>query len=161
MIAIGKYRAVVEASCINMTSTGKDQLCVTFRILPDNNHAGESIMAYLYFTDKALDKTRESLTTLGWDPAGNGWDVGQLHERSTLVGNEAMITVEHETYDGTTRARIAWINPPSGGFEMPNRLDDSGLSSLTNKLRQKDGISGDMPIAPKKEVAVDMDDVPF
>lgn len=129
----GTHRVKVKAHALGRTSTGKEQLAVTFE-----NDAGEHITAYLYFTEKTLDRTMETLTeVLGWNAEQDDHRIDALHESDTLVGNECEIVVEDDTYDGKTRPRVKWINALGGGSVLKEQMDATAAQSFANTLRRR------------------------
>jgi hypothetical protein len=58
-------------------------------------------------SDKSRDYAVKALMTVGF----TGTDWAEFNGVGCLDGREVMITVENETYNGKTRAKVKWINP--------------------------------------------------
>lgn len=82
-----------------------------------------------YVTEKTFDRFCEMLTAIGYAGDEPFSDEG-LADGSALRGNLCQITVEHEEYDGVTRARVAWVNANnSTGGVSHNTMADLGLAT--------------------------------
>ena len=106
------------------------QVCVTFEILrgPD---AGQRISWMGYFTDKSTKRTLEALRICGFE----GDDLDKFADQHPT--NEVQIVIEHETYDGKARAKVAWVNDPTfgGGMKMENALTGGELRKFGVKFK--------------------------
>jgi hypothetical protein len=110
---------------------------------------GKSIAWFGSFaSQESTDITLKTLRTMGWDgksPLGipdgkNGCIVG-------LGGNEVLIVVQHQTYDGETRAKVAFVNPV-GGMGFKNPLDGGALSKLNDRVRRHIGATAPRTAGP-------------
>ena len=77
---------------------------VKFRT-PGAEDFGE-VFGNFYLTEKAAPSTVEKIASMGY--AGD--DLSELSDGTKLRGNVVQITVEHDTYQETTRARVGWVN---------------------------------------------------
>ena len=59
-----------------------------------------------YMSEKAIEHTCKKIAAMGF----RGDDLNELAGGETLLGKLCQITVEHEEYDGTTRARVGFVN---------------------------------------------------
>lgn len=93
---------VVKLTAIEETESqaGNDMLNATFKVVK-----GESTGATLYdnfvLTEKALWKLQSFLTAIGMKADGK-----VVIDLDKLIGKTCIVEVEHEEYDGKTRARI-------------------------------------------------------
>jgi hypothetical protein len=89
----------------------------------------------------------------------------------TLEGidlNEVEVTVEHDTYNDKTRAKIAWVNAlGTGGVAMKSKLDGAEKKSALSrhkgnflKLQKAQGVAPAKP-SSKPSTAQQKDDIPF
>lgn len=88
---------------------------VSFEVL-NGPQAGQKISAFLYFGEKSAVRSMESLRACGF----TGDDIDKFSDQAPDI--ECQIVVEHETYEGKTRAKVKWINKAGGGafsFEKP------------------------------------------
>lgn len=137
----GKYRARAREWDLGMTGTGKEQLAIAFDFL---DHPGESMTAYLYFTDETLDRTIKAMRDMGW--TGN-----DLENITDLDRNEVTVVVEaEEDLEGKMRPRIKWING-SGGLALKQALDPNQRKAFAARMKAKvlmaDRNAGRAPVA--------------
>ena len=113
MIATGSYRAIgVSASLEKSPDKGTEGVRVTIR-LEEGSDKGAQIDWVGWLTDKTLARTAESLALMGYD--------GENLE--TVRSKAFVVVIEHEAFtrnngESATRARVAWINDPTGGGRM-------------------------------------------
>lgn len=91
-------------------STGADQLFVAFQ----TDHG--LITAYMQLSDKVtktgktiIEYTVDKLRACGF----KGSSFGELEDGTALRGNEALVEVIHDTYEGKTTAKVNWIRDPN------------------------------------------------
>lgn len=125
----GTHRVRVVSHVLGRSSTGTPHVSVKFE---DVN--GDRITWYGYLTEKAMERTVATLGILGWDPVEHNGMVDSLNGTDLLVGNEAEIVVEFETYNGETTAKVKWVNEVGGGM---NGMEDQEASSFAAELRKK------------------------
>lgn len=108
---------------------GTPQVAVCLEILR-GPYAGQKITWMGFFTDATEERTLKSLRLLGFE----GDDLGAFVTQHPT--NEVVAVVEHETYDGKTRAKVAWINDPTGGgMRMANALSGADLRKFGAKFK--------------------------
>jgi len=129
MIGPGTHVAKVKNHVLAKTSTGIEQIAVTFET--DDG----TITWYGYFTDKAIKRTIESLKILGWNPEEHDHQVASLHDTGLLVGAEAEIVVENEEYDGRTRAKVRWVNSIGTGEGVREKMDPGEAEAFSTRMR--------------------------
>lgn len=124
----GKYRARAREWGLGKAGTGKEQLVVAFDLL---DHAGQSITAYLYWTDETFDRTLQATRDMGW----SGDDLDNITD---LNRNEVVLVVENEVNpkSGQMEPRVKWING-SGGLAMKQALDPNERKGFAAKMRDK------------------------
>lgn len=105
------YTAQAVDGYLSHTKDGKEQIVVKFAIV-GGQHDGQAVNWTGYFTDKTFDRTIQSLRYCGW----RGEDIDDL---TGIDANEVEIVVDHNTYDGKTFARVAWVNQIGGKARMP------------------------------------------
>lgn len=128
MIEQGTYKARGVSGALGMTGTGKEQVAIELEIL-EGEPKGQRVTWHGYFTDATFDRTIESLRLLGWQ----GTDLSDL---SGVGLNEVSIVIEHEQYDGKTRARVQWINAV-GGIALKERLDPGQAAAFAARMKGK------------------------
>lgn len=123
MIQPGKYRARAVEGDYGVAQTGTEQVAILFELLD----TGEQITWYGYLSDRAADRTIESLITCG---------VTDLQTLAGLGSEEVELDIEHDTYNGTTRARVKWVNRlGSGGVGLKNRMTDGQKASFAARFQ--------------------------
>ncbi len=129
LIAQGKYQGRAKEWKLGETSTGKEQVAVEFEF-----RAGEQVHNLLwfgFFTDAALETTLKALRACGW----KGTDVLELDTpQADLSANEVTLVVEHEVYEGVTRARIRWVNG-SSGVGVVNALPAEKRANFAQRMK--------------------------
>lgn len=124
----GKYRARVKFADFGFTSGGSEQVQVVFDLL-DPDYDGETVPWWGYFTEKTAERTMQSLRYCGW----KGDDVTNLEG---ISDNEVEVVVEHNTYNGKTNARVAWVNRPgSGGIAIKAPMADAQRKAFAKKMK--------------------------
>lgn len=125
MIPAGTHKAkAVSATLEKSPEKGTQNAHVKFQL-----ESGETLDWYGYFTEKTEARTIEALLLCGWD----GQDFVTFRGVTT---NVVHVVVEHETYNGQTRAKIAWVNDPNrtvGGKPM----EAAEVSSFADRMRAK------------------------
>lgn len=153
MIGVGRFDVKVVRTGLGEAGEGKNpQIIVQFE-----DEEGNTISAYLFCTEKAWPYTEEKLQNMGWDPVQHGYRFEELNEDpSPIAGNAAEIVTDEETYDGKTRTKVKFINPPGGRIE---RMEAGEAQAFAAKLRQRllggNSQQADQPPPPSDE------DVPF
>lgn len=100
-------------------------------------------------SEKGLEASFKKIEAMGFE----GDDLGELADGSKLAGNRVQITVEHETWEGTTRDRVGFVNQ-NHSTVGPSRNDSTAANVTTfNAIWKKGkGKRGQQPAG---------DDIPF
>lgn len=149
MIDAGRYTGRVTGYAFGETGNGDDQLGISVELFDEHQRSLGEYTWYGYFhTEKSFAQTMKTLKVgLGWQ----GDDVTNLDE---VVGVEVSGVIAHETYEGETKARLAFINAP-GGVAIAKPLDEGRKASLRDKVRARI-LSGGAPDArPRAQPAAD------
>lgn len=125
-LANGVYKAKAVGGAMGFTSNGNEQIGVQFRLLGEGLE-GRYITWRGYFTDKAIDRTIESLRICGWQ--GN-----ELEDLAGIDTNEVELVVENEEYNGVTTPKVRWVNR-SGGLAMSAPMQPEQLRSFSAKMK--------------------------
>jgi len=125
--------AKVKSSVLGHTSTGKEQLAVTFDTEDPNN---PTITKYLFFTDAAIDMTTKALVALGWKPEEFDYDITLLNGTDVLVGRPCSLVLERETYEGTERTKVVFVNSAGGGV-VKDRMTTEQAGAFNVTLRDR------------------------
>jgi hypothetical protein len=120
MIPQGKYRARGCEATLARTSEGKPQVAVDLVITEEGEAEGQHRTWYGSFSDKARERTFESLCLLGWDG-------DNLSELGGIDRNDVWVTIVHEEdLEGNPRDRAAFINGSPGlAVKEPMGADDA------------------------------------
>lgn len=131
LIGKGAHRAVAISEDVQhgfSPTKATPQVVVPLRIIagPDR---GRIITYFGYFSEKAEDRTMESLRLMGW----KGDDVCDLGE----LPNEVSVVVDHEKYNGKVTAKVQWVNSPGGRgkIKLEKPMDDAMKRQFSAKMR--------------------------
>jgi hypothetical protein len=163
----GKYKARASAVAMGVASTGNEQIIISFSL-----DTGDSISWYGYFSERAWERTVESLRICGWTGEDlSDFDAGQL---AGLDTHDVELVVEQEVdMEGVPRARVRWINTLRGsGILVKQPLAGADLKGFAAKMKGKilalDKSSGTKPARPasrskprQDEQVNDDDSMPF
>lgn len=131
MIGIGTHEVAVKNTGLSKSQSGNVQIVVEFY-----DQADETLSAFLATTEAAWPYTEDKLRVLGWDPAQNGFRFEDLNsEPSPIAGNQVQIVVDAETFDGKTRNKVKFINPPGG--KAIERMAPAEAQSFAAQLRKR------------------------
>lgn len=124
----GTYRAKAVEHKLGETSTGKEQVLVTFEVQA-GEHKGQRLFWYSFFTDLTIDRTLESLEHAGWD----GESLSAMHG---LGSKEVELVCEFEKSqkDGKDYLRVRWVNEVRGAV-LKKELDRGGVLALEERLK--------------------------
>ena len=149
----GRFRARAVEGAWGHTSNGVVQVAVMFEL-----ETGAKLTWYGYMTEKAEERTMNSLIACG---------VTDLETLEGVDSNDVEVTIEHDTYNDKTRAKIAWVNAlGTGGVAMKSKIDGAEKKSVLSKykgnflkLQKAQGVAPAKPAAKQK--ATGTDDIPF
>jgi hypothetical protein len=160
MLTTGQYKARGVEAALGFAGTGKEQIAVLLEV-SDGEKKGETITWYGYFTEQTVDRTIESLETLGW----TGDDISKL---DGVNRNEVQIVVEEE--EGRAHPRVKWINR-LGGLAMKVAMSTNQATSFAQRMKatitsHRAAKSGGTKVPPRAAMpgsiaVVDSDDIPF
>jgi hypothetical protein len=131
VIGIGRHAVRVVSHILGRSSTGTPHIAVLFE---DVN--GDRITWYGYLSDAAMERTITSLRVLGWDPLKDDGRIDRLNGTETLVGAEAEVVVEAETYNGESRMKVKWVNEPGGGG-LGDGMASEDANAFATSIRAK------------------------
>lgn len=168
MLPAGTYYAVAKGAGLGLTGTGKEQVAVEFEITTAE-FIGQRITWYGFFTEKTTARTLESLRYAGL----KGNDISDLSDLSREDTPVVEIVVEHDTYNGKTSAKVAWVNRQGGGG-LRNALPADAAKAFAARMRgalavvdtkikaeKSAGTNGKKPPAGPPPGHPASDDIPF
>lgn len=127
LIPAGTYMAKAVEWDFGTSGTGKEQVAVLFAIA-DGEHQGTRLTWYGYFHEQAArERSFKALRAAGW----TGKDLFALEGMGTL---DAQIVVEHDSYQGKVRAKIAWVNSVVG-LALNKRMSEGEKRAFAAKMR--------------------------
>lgn len=138
MIPVGNYEAVA-VECVGLTTSSKGTMGipVVFEIV-GGSCAGERVKWTGWFTEKAKERTLESLAYMGLTNISDLTKVLPDTTRKYLPA-KVSITVEHEPgQNDPTKlfAKVAWVNKLGGArVNVDARLDTPSMLAFTESLR--------------------------
>ena len=119
-VPVGTWNARASSAVLSYAKTGKEQVVVSFVIL-DGPGEGQPIRWTGWFTEKTFERTIRSLRYCGW----KGDDLSDL---STVGESDCQVTVEHESYEGKSHAKVAWVNALGGNLKPMASVDAAGFA---------------------------------
>jgi hypothetical protein len=128
LIPPGTYRGRAVNWGLSTTSTGKEQVAVEFEF-PDAAGVVQRLTWFGFFTEKTWERTIQSLRHCGW----KGVDLDDL---GGLDASEVDLVVEHDTYNGVTRAKINWVNE-AGALPFVQPMEATAARSFAARMRGK------------------------
>lgn len=163
MVPKGTYRAKATRGEYGVTPTsGNDFISVAFQIVEDGEQKGQTVGYRGFFTEKAMERTMESLRTAGCTFPGN--DITNLEG---LGSTEVQIAVDHEEYESKgekkTAARVAFVNPiGSAGRVKPEQQMDPGHKASFKQRMMGHVVGGAAPKpAGQTGIGTGADKIPF
>lgn len=110
------------------TKEKNKQVLVYFEIL-EGDYRGQRLPWFGFFTKASYERTMQALRFMGW----KGDDLANLGD----LDQEVSITVEHNTYNEKTYARVAWVNRAGGGSAMKlnDPLSESDVRAFAARFR--------------------------
>lgn len=129
MIPEGRYKCRGTEAKLAFTSQGAPQVAVDIVITEEESeYCGQHRTWYGSFSDKAMDRTLQSLRFLGWQ----GDDLSDL---AGIDQNEAYVTITHEEdQEGNIRDRAAFINN-SAGLAIKTPMDDGEAKAFAERMK--------------------------
>lgn len=100
----GKY--LLTATLAEWTETKNGTLCLA---IDGVNADGRTITAYLYFSDKSEERSKEVLAESFGVTLGS--EANYIAAPDKIKGQQYNATCEIEEYDGKRRLKVKWINP--------------------------------------------------
>lgn len=127
---LGVHRVIPIDCALGVASTGTEQIVILFKHV----ETAERIAWYGYLTDRALDRTIESLQYLGWTGCDLSDFAGGLPEG---VDHEVEIVVEDENdLEGNPRRRVKWVNAGTG-IAIKTRMEPEHVDVFSAKMRDR------------------------
>lgn len=129
MLPQGTYAATARGGALTESQNKRTpQVVVEFEIT-SAEWAGERITWVGFLTDKTTERTIESLRYAGW----KGTDLADLSDLLSKDTPVIELVIEHEEYEGKTRARVQWVNRIGG--RMGAALPAEQAKQLSAKMR--------------------------
>ncbi len=124
----GTFVANVADFGVSETKAGLPQISVTFDVNAENGTSRYSWFGSLK-AGKAREITIKALVTLGFT-GKNLADLADPAKEAIAIGTEVEVVLAEETYDGTTRTKIQWINKVGGGGGIAKLDADTAKAKL-------------------------------
>lgn len=134
LIPEGKYSAAVIGAAFGKSTNNNWQIAIQCQIDAADADAPGELIAYIgTFTDAATPITFEAIR-------GCGYDGDDLEEFKKLADDHQLgpvvIVIAHETYEGTERARIKFINRPGGGaFKFKEEMSGADVRGFAASMK--------------------------
>ena len=130
MIAEGRYKVRgVEGALVAVGQNHTEAVQVIVEIVQEGPNKGERYRWDGWLTDKAAQRTLESLRHLGWA-------TDRLDDLAGIDGKEAIAVIAHETNekDGKVYARVQWINGVGAGIKDEARVGGVAAKALADRF---------------------------
>jgi hypothetical protein len=129
----GTYRAKPVGGAFDKNKKGNLACGIKFD-LTDEAVKGQQIWWVGYLTPAAIERTLDVTTLLGLSDAPKTDDSGRFDASQFAdQSKEFELVIEHEEYEGKTRARVKWVNEIGGGMKFGN-LDPKSLAFELNSI---------------------------
>ena len=144
----GHYKARAVDAKLGYTSNGNDQLAIEFEL--QEEYKGERITKYLFFTDKAWERTKESLEHMGFG--------GDFNHLETLYTKEVTLVIGP---NDKGFSEVRFINGPRRAA-LKSPMNDEQHRGFAARMNAKFGAkvsaapNTTAPVTPKPA-----DDIPF
>ena len=115
----GRFDAVVTDHGYNVAKTATPQLWVTYQT------SDGTITAFLAITDKTAERVVKSIRAMGYQ----GDDLEALADGQHLRGNQCCITIRHESYNGATIAKVAFVDSIGSAAGGAKRLSPAEVAA--------------------------------
>jgi hypothetical protein len=144
------YRGRAKSWGLGEFETGTKYVGVSFEVL-DEDAPDDEVPWKGWLTDKTLERTVESLRTMGW----KGEDLTEIADGAGgLDANEVSLVVQDEEYNGKWYPRVQWVNA-SRGATIQGQLKGDAVKSFAAQMREKiraiGAASGAKPGAPQAQ----------
>jgi hypothetical protein len=125
----GKYTAKLSSFDFGTTKKGTEHIVCIFDVV-GGDCDGEQVYWYGYFSEKAAERTIESLRHMGW----KGDDLSEITLEE--IQGEVQIVVETNTYRDTC-LRVSWVNPAQvgGKVAVKNAMDPMAKKAFAERMR--------------------------
>jgi hypothetical protein len=157
VIPDSKYRATALSAALSLTSTGKEMVTVDFRLI---DQPDVLVRWRGFFTEKARDRTIESLRACGWK--GDDLSVVEFP-----TGNEVIVETETEEWNDKEtgelkrHSRVAWVNAMRGPA-VKNEMAAADAKAFAAKMRGAVlAFDAQNPEAKAKDAPGTIDGLPF
>lgn len=151
MIAEGKYRGrgVQGTGAMGKTENGHPQVAVEFDFL---DVPGTRMPWYGNFSETCVGEEQKPIYQITLESLYHcGWISGDLNNLDGLDRNEVTLVVKHETYQGKTRAKIAWVN--KAGMLIKNAMPENELKSFAAKMKGASmGVRKSLGVPPAEQM---------
>ncbi len=176
LVKPGNYLGKVVDYSITQTKKGAPQAAVKFSFKEDG--VDRVLTWFSGFGDKQIKHTLKALVLCGLNTDVESMSDG-LSSNALDTNKEVLLVVEHDSYDGKTSAKIAWVNDPNhpqnaNGAPNANKFGNImaksevkaklGLLNLKGELamvRQQMGVKVSAPCAQQSASDFDQQDVGF
>ncbi len=134
-------------------STGTQQVLVMFEVI-EEEHQGERVPWFGFFTPKSWERTIESLRHCGFE----GDDLSTLNDQT--LDQVVSIKVEHETHEksGRVYARVAFVNASGGGVKLATPMSRDELRDFASMMKGRMAGTSASPTTAERDP---LDGIPF
>lgn len=133
MIEPGTYVARILGGAFDKNKKGNLAIGIQFGL----KDRADKIWLVRYMTPDALEFTMKDLATLGFSSSPNTDENGRFGaDQFSDPNKEFELVIDHETYEGKTRAKVKFVNEIGGGMKFGN-LDPKSLKFELNSINFK------------------------
>lgn len=145
----GRHAAKAIDIDMGYAETGTPQYAVAFELVETR----ETITWYGYMSEKAAERTLQSLRYCGWQ----GNDPGAISAAD--LTEEVELDIQEDEYKGETRMKVQWVNRRGGGAVLKSRMDESQRKAFGDQFR---GLAMKVkPVPQTRKSETGDDDTPF
>ena len=124
LIAPGTYSVIVTDAEERTASTGRQGIGLDLEIT-EGSDKGRGLWDTCWLSEKAMWRIKKMLIALQFPVPEGEFDL----DPSQLIGRKMFVVVDHEEFDGKTRARVVDMLPDAGfdPLQTPQKPADDGL----------------------------------
>lgn len=112
---------------------GTPQVVVNFELVGESEHAGRRIAWIGYFPPDNQDVSRRTVESLRYC---GFFGVDLALAVTQKLDQKVQIVIDHEQYDGKTRAKVQWVNRAGGGaYRLTDGMSKGALTRFAAQMK--------------------------
>ncbi len=124
----GDYPVKAVKHRMGFSGNENEQIGILLNVT-DGEYKGRRLLYYGTFTDAGMEFTIKAMRALGMQ----GDDIERDAHTMYTSNAQAVAVVQHETYQGKTRAKVKWIN--GADVVMKHEMNPNELSAFSKRMK--------------------------